>query len=251
MLVCYDRNKAKSRRIASAFAIGCGGQLVEASGLDVRGKDIAFYGLSSGTIPLYTSREKAKSFRYIDNAYFDGQRGTHFRVTLGALQCSLLQQPNFQRLKSSGIEIQPWKKTGKNVLLVVQSDEYMRLVAKQQSEIWTTSVMKLIRKNTDRSLVIMPWVRDKIRAATIFAEALNDAWAVVVHSSSAGCEALRRGIPVFALEGCAASPLALNDLRLLESPFYPENREDWAAGLVNCQWTLEEFKEGKFLHGNG
>ena len=67
---------------------------------------------------------------------------------------------------------------------------------------------------------------------------LKDCHAVVVHSSNVAVDALLAGVPVFCTVPCAAYRMGYADLSKIESPLYPDDREQWAWNLADQQWTL-------------
>jgi hypothetical protein len=41
-----------------------------------------------------------------------------------------------------------------------------------------------------------------------------------------------------------AIPVSHTDLSLIETPFYPDNREDWIDSLLSNQYTMSEIENG-------
>ena len=78
--------------------------------------------------------------------------------------------------------------------------------------------------------------------------ALKGAWAVVTHHSNVAVDGLLQGIPAFCWQGVAA-PLSSQDLTKIETPVYPDGREQWTADIAWCQWSIAEMKAGlPWLH---
>jgi hypothetical protein len=57
------------------------------------------------------------------------------------------------------------------------------------------------------------------------------------------------GIPAFTLVTNAASPVALQDLSKIETPYYPtmDERYAWASHLAYGQFHVSELKDGSAL----
>ncbi len=230
-LVCWPQpGKRRSLDVLSAFAAGWGG-----------GSGEAFYGVVGIEAVFAKTRESAKTWFYGDNAYFDRLRGTHFRFARDALQIAEAQRPDWARWRAIGLGMAPWQR-GRHVVVVEQSSHHLRLSG--GGEAWLGGTLTRLASLTDRPIRVRRWNRDKGGAASSLAADLKDAHALVTHTSAAANEALLAGVPVFVTGPCAASPLASGSLEGIESPRYPDGREEWAAGLANSQWTLEELRSG-------
>jgi hypothetical protein len=218
--------------VLEAFAAGCGGRIEK----NWQGGPAAFYGV----VGIERWFELSPDFYYGDNAFFDRGRGKFFRFSRNEIQLSTLAKPDHKRLKALGVEVKPWKRNGKHIVVVEQSEHFLELVGAKD---WLKRVLRDLPTVTDRPLRIRRWSRDKEKLGHSLQEDLKDAWALVTHASAAANEALLAGVPVFATGLCAAGPLG-GRLAEIEKPRYPDNREAWAAGLAGMQWNLEEMKSG-------
>jgi hypothetical protein len=258
MIVAYpQQDKAKALTICNAFVAGvraCGGEARVAEGIPKRLEDGAgfFYGVRPAWSHLW---EQAKAERrewiYCDNSYFDVSRESSFRVTREALQADGLQAcwtgDGAARLKALGITVKDWRHNGSHIVVCPQSDEFLRVVAGYEGN-WLADATAEIRKHTDRSLRI----RKKGEPRPLVAD-LQGAWALVTHMSCAAVEALCAGVPVFCTGRCAAQWMGSSDLSMIETPYYPERRQEWAEVLATNQWTLSELADGtawRALSGN-
>jgi hypothetical protein len=144
------------------------------------------------------------------------------------------------RWERLGWQIKPWRKGGK-ILVCPQSNEHCLHHGTTQKQ-WLDTVLGTLRKHTDRKIE----VRYKTGSNTEldFEQALNKVHAVVVFTSAAGVQAVMHGVPCFATHWCAASLVGSHRLQDIESPLYPENREELAWWLADNQWTLDEMKKG-------
>lgn len=219
-----------------AFCAGAGGRLAN----KWEGGASAFYGVV-GVEHLLERAMTTGDFYYGDNAFFDKWRGKLFRFAKNAIQLSTLAKPDVQRLKALDLKLQPWKRGGKHIIVVEQSEHFLGLVGAGG---WLQRTVNELQRQTDRPLRISHWSNDKAKLGKSLEESFKGAHALVTHMSAAANEALINGIPVFVTGPCAATPLASGALSEIEKPNYPANREEWAAGLASRQWTLEEMRKG-------
>ena len=239
------KGKAKARVVCDAFVRGAGGQGVcQPPPKKLRNGAACFFGVTEPTRHLWhQARRENRDWYYLDNAYFDKVRGRLFRAVRCGIQATGLEHPDWRRLSQMGLEIQPWKRTGRHIVVVVQSNTYMTVVAGKQSDWWHQALAQ-IRRHTDRPISIRGWRSNKMALAKTLREALVDCWALVTWSSAAANEALLAGVPVFVAGECAASQMGLSDFTKIESPVYPQGRARWAAALAGQQWSLDEFQKG-------
>lgn len=237
MLTFYTTPGRESAEIiGKAFCAGCGGNYVESRLLQAG--DAAFYGLSKFTLPVFRA---AKGWYYIDNGYFrPGHYDGYYKVTKNAAQHTGEGDSPPDRWETLDLKIKPWRKTGRHVLVVLQSKTYHELRGRRPGT-WLWDTLAEINRVTDRPIIVRPkpTARTKKRP---FEQDLADAWCMVTYSSNTAVEALIEGVPVFVTEGAAKS--MSGDLSDIETPYYPE-REQWAWNLAANQWTLEEMKSGQ------
>lgn len=248
MVVCYPQpGKAKSLRLLEAFARGAGDGVIEHHGrIDPLRGPAAFYGVV-GLEPLWREvLESGHPYYYMDNAFFDRGRGTHYRVGRSALQDLKPGPAAWDRLAALEIGIQPWQRGGRHVVVCVQSDHFMREVARWPGGAvgWQRHVLEALRPHTDRPIVVRLWQRDKDEQARTLRADLQNAWALVTHMSAAANEAILAGVPVFVTGECAALQMGLSQLEQIESPRRPDGRREWAAMLAGKQWTEDELRTG-------
>jgi hypothetical protein len=249
------KGKSKARDVCAAFAQGAGGGPVrQPPPARLEPGAAAFFGVIDGTQHLWTeARAEGRDWYYLDNSYFDICRGRLYRATKNAIQSDGREPPDWKRWSALGVTVQPWKRDGRHIVLIAQSDTYMRVVA-GYAGCWWRDTLALLKRHTDRPVTVRGWRANKMALAVTLKEALHDCWALVTWSSAAANEALLAGVPVFAAGACAASPMASSDLTRIESPVYPEGRTEWAAGLAGRQWSLDEFRDGtawRTLNGLG
>lgn len=137
--------------------------------------------------------------------------------------------------------MKPWNKAGRHIVMVEQSEHFLRISGGGSD--WIHRTTEELRRHTDRPIRIRTWKRDKGGLCATLQHDLAGAWAMVTHMSAAATEAALAGIPVFMTGRCAAYPMGSDDLSRIEWPRYPDNREEWAAGLAGRQWTIEEIRD--------
>jgi hypothetical protein len=224
---CPVAGKQKAADICNAFIAG--------APRSAEGQ--VFYGVNE------SNREAWESGRgwYIDNAYFDSCRQQYFRITKDATQHSGLGSSDGRRFKALGIPIKPWRR-GSHIVVVQQSQSFMRNVAAYYSDYVADVIVKLADL-TERSLLVRLWTANKASAGGSLQEDLRGAHALVAHSSAAAITALLEGVPVAVGRMSAAFPMAgsIDDIENLPRP---DNREAWASVLADNQFTLSEMKDG-------
>lgn len=231
-------DKEKSWRLLGSFVSGAGGTLSNAW----QGAPSAFYG-TVGIERIFREARSAGDWYYMDNSYFDAARQKQFRISRNALQRSSAR-PDYDRLDRLGLEIAPWRRGGRHVLVVEQSDYFMRELCGRSLEQWRAGVLARLAEFTDRPIKIRPWLRDKAKASSSLAADLADAFALVTHASAAANEALLAGVPVFVTGQSVALAMGLSQLEQIETPRRPDGRREWAAQLAASQWTEEEMRNG-------
>ena len=172
------------------------------------------------------------------------------------------------------IEIKPWRKTGKYVLLILQrpGDSSLKNLLKKYGnyEIFLQSVLRDIRKYTSKPIKIRlhPLRQDvqldilnkvNLDGVTIsennkdsklleggngLQRDFDDAFAVVGFNSNALTESVCEGIPTFSL--CPSSmawECSNKDLKNIDTP-NTFDRDQWLYNLAYCQWREDEIAQG-------
>lgn len=223
-----------SPKFARAFAAGCGGRVSFADVLEPG--EVAIFGSPQRWRMIQQAMAEGRCC-YADHGYFG--RGAFLRITRNALQHDGTGIYHQRRFLTFGIPVQPWRKTGRHIVLCPNGAEYFALFGIDVQQ-WIASVKADLAQYTDRQ-VIVRWKRSE----TPLAADLVDAWAVVAYSSNAAVEAVLAGVPVFVLAPfAAAARMGLSNLSQIEQPIYPDGRWSFAAALAANQWTLEEIAGG-------
>lgn len=150
--------------------------------------------------------------------------------------------------------ISDWKKDGKYILLCPSSTRMQEriLQRKVKEEEWEKETIKEIKKYTDRPIKVKN--KGTTNLNNIIPPDFKNVFACVTFTSMAAIEALKFGVPSFCHQSSAAAPLSLSNLSLIESPIYPDNREQLVKTLMLHQFSVEEFKNGtawEFINRKG
>lgn len=201
-------------------------------------------GLPTSVFGIYddTARvlmEGGHDFIYFDHSYF--KRGWHngnFRAVRGDVHLTkLLNRPD-DRLKRWGVQIEPWRKTGSEIVVIPPSE---RQQAIYNNSTWLMDTLERLSHITDRPVTTKHGKFSSLR------EFCANAWAVVTYASVAGVEAAFMGIPVFPTERCPSRPVSAGPLEAIETPEYSEARHALACSLSYASWNAEEMRNVKWV----
>ena len=188
---------------------------------------------------LAQAKAQGLYFFYIDHAYFNRGHGKAYRVARNAYEAGPVRRCPQDRLADLQLEIEPWRKQGRDILVCPPTDYFMRA---HGCEDWLETTLATLKQFTDRPVI----VRAKPRAgetAVPLPAALKTAHALVTHSSNVAIEAACLGTPVFVAPSSAAAPVGRTDLSAIEKPTFPD-RQAWLAHLAYSQYSFEEFGDG-------
>lgn len=203
--------------------------------------DIALFGARSIFSIARYARRTGRNIYYGDHAYF--RRHTFYRCTKNAFQHSGKGRGDETRFKALNVEIEPWRKDGRHVLVCPPDRSYCER-NRIDHDAWQAVVLAELRANTDREIKIRERHAADDGSETLRA-ALKNCWALVTHHSNAAVEALCAGVPVFTTGDCAARSMGRDDLAKIEKPKYPDDRLRWASVLAANQWTFAEMRDGE------
>jgi len=207
-----------------------------------------------------------KDFYYMDTGYFGnfispgnpGGKKLFHRIVKNEVQKNWLEKYPNDRWREI-CKIDPrydwkgWKKTGKKILVIVpnrkscvfygyDNDPYI-----DGEKPWLMNTIETIKKHTDMEIIIREKGSRSARQHHSIFDALDEGiFATVAFNSIAALESVIYGIPSFVAVPCAASPLALTDLRQISTPFYPDDSlvQQHCASLAYGQFTGEEIANG-------
>jgi len=179
-------------------------------------------------------------FYYIDHAYFDRGHGKSYRITRNGYDAGPVRACPADRLSSLEVEVLPWRMGGAEIIVCPPTEYFMKAHGCPD---WLETTMTTLRASTDRPIVIREKPQPGTEAVSL-QQALQNAHALVTHSSNVAIEAVCLGTPVFVSPASAAAPIGRTELSEIESPVYPD-REPWLAHLAYNQFSLEEIRNGR------
>ena len=248
MLNCYSTGHKHSATVCQAFAAGIVGAPILPPAPYVSGQTF-MYGCLRGLLPtLRQAQAKTDIYPwfYGDNGYVKrGHYHGYYRVTRNAYQHDGRGEADEGRWRSLGLDIKPWRKGGKHIVVCPPSRLWGALMG-FSADVWLDQTLKKLGEHTDRPIRVrmkMSWEQVKKPTAPL-EEDLADAWMLVTHSSNAAVEAVLYGVPVICTESCAAQIMGRTSIADVESPVYPDDRLRWASVLASNQWTLDEMRDG-------
>ncbi len=161
-------------------------------------------------------------------------------------------------------ELKPWKQRGQTIILLGQHSASEQWEGMPDMGQWFESQIQEIRKHTDRPIQIRPHPRNPIgfdvkKYANVglknpimdtktvddtnFKDTLQDAWAVVNHSSNPAMESVINGIPVFVSESSLCYDVGNHSLANINNPEMPD-RQTWANKISYTEWFQDEIEAG-------
>jgi len=203
------------------------------------GKPIALFGSQAKKSVLRKTQAIGQTWFYGDHAYW--RRFKYFRCTRNAYQHDGSGNASSHRFGRLGVKIIPWTFHGRHIVVCPPDERHAQFMDFDHKQ-WLTNTLTSLKKYTDRPIKIRDRKQAYNRYNTLALD-LNNAWAVVTHTSNVAVDAVIAGVPVFCTGQCAASAMGLSDLSRIEYPVRPE-REQWAFNLADNQWTINEMERG-------
>jgi hypothetical protein len=193
-------------------------------------------------------KARGRTFVYWDRGYLmrwfatclpqpANMAASYYRWHVDAYQMQRIRQVPDDRWKRLRTEVEPWRKGGRHIVIAAPTETFSRL---HGCEDWVARTVTELAKLTDRQLVIRD--KEQYRRRPLQRD-LDGAHALVTHGSNAANEAIILGCPVFCDPSCAAALVGLTDLRLIETPVYPE-RGPWLHSLAYSQFNEAELCDG-------
>jgi len=192
------------------------------------------------------------------------KRNEYWRVGLNGINRSASFYNNnssSNRWNKIGLELKPWRTNGKNILICAQS-KFDICWPDASMEDWVLDVIKQIRQNSDRPIIVRQHPRAPLKITNIphqnvtiespkhlhgtyddfdMIKSLNNVWAIVNHNSNPAIESIINGIPAFVTsEQSLAWEVSNHDLSNIEKPNMPD-RSQWANNLAYCEWSTDEL----------
>ena len=212
---------------------------------------IVVFGILRGTGKLIKECQRINhTYYHFDHAYYfkEQKHGENtifnekiYRLTKNGMMLSYIDKlDNIDKKRlikfKKHIQIKPWTKKG-DYILVLPPSEHVNLWYDFTN--WEKDTINKLKQYTQREIR----VRTK-DSKTPFMEELKNAWAIVTSQSTGAIDAIVNGIPSFCDEVSMAKPVSYTDLSLIETPFYPDNREEWLDSLLSNQYLMSEIENG-------
>jgi hypothetical protein len=201
-----------------------------------------------------------RTFYYMDTGYFGNERtrdnpsGWKYwhRIVKNNLQHGdIIARPD-DRFKKFNKAFTPWKKTGSKILIAAPDEKPCKFYGVDKDQ-WVAETVAKIKEHTDRPVIVReraPNRIDRIVTDTLQQALDNDVFALVTYNSVAAIESVFHGIPAFTMAPAnAASPVCLQDLSKIESPYYADKDKlyAWGCHLAYGQFHVSELKSGTAL----
>lgn len=255
-------SKNNEDEYVNMFAKGCGADPTNTEDFNYNMSDspILLRGILKHKI-MKKCWEDQRTFYYMDTGYFGNERtaanpnGWKYwhRIVKNDLQHGEIIIRSDDRFKQFNKKFNPWKKTGRKILIAAPDEKPCKFYGTTQQQ-WISNTVDTIKKHTDRPVVVRERAKNRIDRMVhdTLQEALeDDVFALVTFNSVAAIESIMQGIPAFTLAPSnAASPVSLQDLSLIEDPYYPDQDKlyAWACHLSYGQFHINELKNGKAKH---
>ncbi len=262
--VFFAKSNRRSRTLADAAfkglrAIGETPRLMDSSLYSGVHSDYAvFYGLACGLDRVFEDYKKQATAVYIDLGYWHRRLGGRYEGYHKVIVNSRHPTEYFQarkhdpkRFKQLGLTLAPWRPPGSHILLAGMSEK-AALAEGLDAQAWERNALASIKATTDIPVVYRPkpncrqsrpLTGARFDRQSSLTAMFNDCHAVVARQSNTSVDALLAGVPVFCEHG-VASAMAQNDLSLIETPSYPDGRQQWAEDVAWCQFTPAEIAAG-------
>ncbi len=193
------------------------------------------------------------------------KRGTTWKVGIDGINRDAYFGPSSNssdRVRLLGLQVKPWRKEGKYILLCGQHDKSLQWKDMPRMSQWVIDIVTEIRKYSDRMIKFRPHPRcrlDSIEAYLPnvlrqdpvqligtyddFDMSFEDVWATISWSSNPGIHSVINGVPAYTGPSSLAYDVSMQDLSTIEDPILPD-REQWLNDYAWTEFTVEEIEQG-------
>ena len=217
---------------------------------------VAVWGCLRGTEAVIDEAgQKEQDWYFFDHAYVmnEDKHNVNFKLKDRVYRCTKnaqiineideLSDDDYKRIEKyeEHIQLEPWKKDGKYILVFEPSD-----FAKRWWEVpnWTEDTIQLLKKNTNLEIRIR-----KKNSLISFESEVKGAKAVVSLQSAAAIQAHIWGIPGYCADMSAAYPVS-HSFELIQKgldsiQYIPDDtRQKWLNSILANQYTMTEIADG-------
>ena len=176
-----------------------------------------------------------------ENGYIGLDKQGEKLIALAKAHHNGLGEWNFKDEPARELKLEPWRKSGSNILILAQRGIGERGVAQPAG--WEYHMLRHLEKVSKRKIILKshPGVL-KQDLEPYF----KDCWAAVTWGSGAAIKALAAGIPVFyQLKGWIGGTAA-SFSKDIENPVYGE-RQEMFNKLSWAQWEVDKISSGEAL----
>jgi hypothetical protein len=243
------------------FAKGCNSTPISTDDFDYKSStdSIVLRGILKHKI-MKRCWNDGRTFYYMDTGYFGNERTASnpngwkywHRIVKNNLQHGeIITRPD-DRFKNFNKTFTPWKKTGTKILIAAPDEKPCKFYGIDKDQ-WVADTIAKIKEHTDRPVEVReraPKRIDRIANDTLQQALNNDIFALVTFNSVAAIESVFHGIPAFTMAPAnAASPVALQDLSKIETPYYADKDKlyAWGCHLAYGQYHIDELKNGRAM----
>lgn len=166
------------------------------------------------------------------------------------------------RLRNNlGLNLKDYRSLGDHILICLQRNGGWSMQGLDSLK-WMDNTIKLVKKFTDRPIVVRGHPGDKhtkqilrvtypnvsISKNENIKDDLKNAWVTVVYNSSPSVASLLEGVPVFITDPTPKNSQSFEvgnfNLADIENPLL-NDRQKWVEKLAMCHWNFEELKSGE------
>jgi len=196
--------------------------------------------------------ENKHTFYYMDSGYVGNYKSSsnpygwkvwHRIVKDDVQHNEIIERPD-DRWKHLQYPIEK-RKQGRHILLVTPSEKPCKFYNIDR-DLWVEQTISLIKKHTDRPIVVRDKAPRQQRVVKTIFDDLKDCHALVTYQSIAAVESVLYGVPAFTAAPTAADPVCDKDLSLIENPTLQDEDKiyKWACHLAYGQFHNRELADG-------
>ena len=239
------------------FAHGVGAPVINTDDFDYHASTnpIVLRGILKHKIMKQCWQDK-RDFYYVDSGYFGNQPNPlnpsgwklWHRIVKNDLQHGVIVARPADRWERLNIKLLP-RRYGRQIIVAAPDEKPCKFYSIDQ-QTWIDQTVATIRQYTDRPIVIRqraPKRVDRVLSDPLSQVLADDVHALVTFNSVAAVESVMQGVPAFALAPAnAASPVASQDLSLIDSPYWADEDKihAWACHLAYGQFNIGELRDG-------
>lgn len=214
-----------------------------------------WWGFLRNTKHLYeTCKKRNIDFYFVDHPYFfhkkhgEGLGHGFIRIVKNAFNLTKINDTNekklehYEKIDKSQFKLSNWKKGGSKIVIFPPSFHMTKFLDMDREQLINDTIEKL-KQYTDRKIEVRLKKQNGEYNSMPLLQQLEDTHAVVSFQSNGAIKAIQHGIPSFVVtpEVSACTPVSETDLSKIETPYYPDNRREWQASLMNNQFVDSEY----------